>query len=277
MQQRRLSIVPRSGGMTKLGSMLEMKSPTTPEPIDLIWTCPKCGILQPLALPSGRWIKRSCQCQIQARKDYLKAAEHQEWLEGARIRCFGGWLGDRYVDEDVIAEMCGKTFETFDPVRQSEAYEAAWSYAQNPVGNLLLCGSYGTGKTHLEAAICNYRRENCDKTSLFTSAPQFFRAYSDAMNAPDKTKSIMLIDQAIATPLLVLDDIDKARPTEFRMDTYFEILDERYKAKRPTILSTNREENLADFLGEAVANSRLMRKMMVVEMSGEDYRLEEEL
>jgi len=86
-----------------------------------------------------------------------------------------------------------------------------------------------------------------------------------------------MTDQAIGTPLLVIDDIDKARPTDFKMDTYFLILDERYKAKRPTIISTNREDSLAEYVGEAVAYSRFMRKLTVIEMVGDDYRLEEEL
>jgi hypothetical protein len=75
------------------------------------------------------------------------------------IRTFGGWLGTRWVDTDVVREMCGKTFDSFDPSRQEEAYEQAFALAQNPRGNVLLYGNYGTGKTYLEAAICNSLRE----------------------------------------------------------------------------------------------------------------------
>jgi len=272
--------------MKKLGSMLLMKQPEGPAPDDFFWTCEKCGPIEPLALPTGRWIKRTCQCQRNAKKTEQEQLEHASWLQKTRIRTFGGWLGERWEDEEIVTEMCNKTFKNFQRDRQSEAYEKAWKFAQNPQGNLLLCGGYGTGKTHLEAAICNYLREagrlmsdgtRRPMSSLFTSAPQFFRAYNDAMNATDKTKFVCMTDQAIGTPLLVIDDVDKAKPTDFRMDTYFLILDERYKAKRPTILSTNREDNLADYIGEAVAFSRFMRKLEIAEMVGADYRLEEEL
>lgn len=272
--------------MTKLGSMLIMKQPEGPAPAELFWTCEKCGLIEPRALPTGRWIKRACQCQIVARQAGQAALERQAWLEKTKLRTYGGWLGERWEDEDVIAEMCNKTFQTFKKRRNPMAYKKAWEFAQNPQGNLLFCGSFGTGKTHLEAAICNYLRETGQllpdgtrqpMTSLFASAPQFFRAYNDAMNATDKTRFVCMAEQAIGTPLLIIDDVDKARPTEFRMDTYFLILDERYKAKRPTILSTNRQDNLADYVGEAVAYSRFMRKLEVIEMVGDDYRLEEEL
>ena len=272
--------------MTKLGSMLVMKQPEGPAPAELFWTCKKCGPIEPRALPTGRWIKRSCQCQITARQLERAQQERQAWLEKTRLRTYGGWLGERWEDEEIVAEMCSKTFQSFKKQRNPIAYKKAWEFAQKPQGNLLFCGGYGTGKTHLENAICNYLREigrlMADGTrqpmgSLFASAPQFFRAYNDALNSTDKTRSISIIDQAIGTPLLVIDDVDKARPTEPRMDTYFLILDERYKAKRPTILSTNREDNLAEYVGEAVAFSRFMRKLEIIEMVGDDYRLEEEL
>lgn len=272
--------------MTKLGSMLLMKDPNGPAPAELFWTCDTCGPIEPRALPTGRWIKRSCQCQIAARQATRAKQEHQEWLQKTRLRTYGGWLGERWEDEEIVTEMCAKTFQSFKKERDPMAYKKAWEFAQNPQGNLLLCGSYGTGKTHIEAAIANYLRETGmllptgerkPMSSLFASAPQFFRAYNDAMNATDKTRFVCMTDQAIGTPLLIIDDIDKARPTDFRQDTYFLILDERYKAKRPTIISTNREDNLADYVGEAVAYSRFMRKLEIIEMVGSDYRLEEEM
>ena len=133
-------------------------------------------------------------------------------------------------------------------------------------------GSYGVGKTHLEAAIANAQREQGNR-SLFTSAPQFFMAYNDAMKH-DKDYTALL-RQAIETPLLILDDIDKARPTDARWDTYYLIIDERYKAKRPTVLSTNKIEELHLYIGEATV-SRLQRGMVPVKMIGTDYRSEEE-
>ncbi len=63
------------------------------------------------------------------------------------------------VDHDVVREMRGKTFDSFDPSRPEAAYEKAFAFANNPQGNVLLYGNYGTGKTHLEAGICNYLRE----------------------------------------------------------------------------------------------------------------------
>jgi DNA replication protein DnaC len=271
--------------MTRAGGTFLMKDPEGPAPDEMFWTCEKCGLIAPRALPTGRWIKRSCACQIAARQTDKAHQDHVEWVRKARVRTYGGWLGERWEDKEIVDEMCSKTFTSFEKQRDPMAYKKAWEFAQDPRGNLLLCGGYGTGKTHLEAAILNFLREvgmllpdgeRKPIGGLFTSAPQFFRAYNDAMNAADKTRFITMTDQAIGTPLLVIDDVDKVTPTDFRQDTYFLILDERYKAKRPTILSTNRQETLGEYVGEAVAFSRLMRKLTVIKMTGDDYRLEEE-
>lgn len=273
-------------GMTRLSTALAgWKQPDTPPPDELRWSCPTCGVIEPRSLPTGRWVKRSCQCQIQARLDEEKAMQQAKWVQEQRIRTFGGWLGEHWIDEEVVGEMCSKTFESWDQSCFPEAYAKAKKFAQNPQGNLVLAGNYGTGKTHLEAAICNYLREvgrtmsdgiKKPTSSLFVSAPEFFAVYTDANVRMDKTHAIRLIESAVNTPLLVIDDVDKSRPTDFRNETYFLIFDERYKAHRPTIISTNREENLGEYLGEAVVYSRMMRGLNKIRMFGDDYRMFED-
>jgi len=84
--------------------------------------------------------------------------------------------------------MRGKTFDSFDPSHQEDAYEKAFAFTNNPRRNVLLYGNYRTGKTHLEVAICNYLREvgrllpggqRQPVTSFLVSAPQFFMVYEE--------------------------------------------------------------------------------------------------
>jgi DNA replication protein DnaC len=271
--------------MAPMKGMLELLDPQSPPPDELRWTCPTCGVIEPLWIPAKRWIKRSCECQRTARRLEQERAQREAWLREQRIRCFGGWLGHRWEDAELAQDMCQMTFDSYERERFPEAYDLALRFANQPRGNIIFHGKYGTGKTHLEAAICNYRREvgvlQPDGTrkpmpTLFVSAPVFFQAYSDAINSVDKTQAVKIIEQAVKASLLIIDDVDKARPNDFRLDTYFMILDERYKAKRPTILSTNCFEELHLYVGEAVAYSRMMRNGKIIAMEGDDYRLEED-
>jgi DNA replication protein DnaC len=201
------------------------------------------------------------------------------------MRTFGGWMGAKWVDPCVVEEMCRKTFDSYDVFCQPEAFEKALAFAHQPKGNLLFYGDFGTGKTHLEAAICNYLREvghdlpdgkHQRMTSLFVSAPQFFMAYEETKRSGDQTTHWRLMGQVMSTPLLIFDDIDKSRPTESRWEIYWLIFDERCKAKRPTVLSTNKREELDHYIGGA-SLSRLSRGLVAVSMVGDDYRREEEV
>jgi DNA replication protein DnaC len=71
----------------------------------------------------------------------------------------------------------------------------------------------------------------------------------------------------------VIDDVEKAKHSEFTEEVYFEIVDERTKAGRPIAISTNRLGDLEQYVGGAVC-SRLSIGQIAVEMMGADYRLE---
>ena len=180
-------------------------------------------------------------------------------------------------------EISAKTFETYDRTLFPQADDAALAFVRNPKGNLIFSGSYGTGKTHLEVAIVNYLREESAPrrpgdygiSSLFVTTPQFFAVHDQTKKQFDQTKYLSLIQQAIETPVLFIDDTDKSKPKEERHEVYFLIIDERYKAKRPTVISTNKREMLDEHIGEA-AMDRLMRGVVHIKMIGSSYRLEEE-
>jgi DNA replication protein DnaC len=269
--------------MTRLGTLLTPARPQTQPPPEVCWTCDVCGEVPPLCLPTGRWIKQNCECQRKIRREREQEEIRAAWQREQRTRTFGGWMGTRWVDSSIVEEMCSKTFDRYDVFLQPEGYEMALAFAHQPKGNLLFYGDYGVGKTHLEAAICNYLREvgrdlpggKCERmASLFVSAPQFFMAYEETKRAGDQTAHIRLMNQVVGTPLLIFDDIDKSRPTESRWEIYWLIFDERCKAKRPTIVSTNKREELDHYVG-AASVSRLSRGLVAVEMVGDDYRREE--
>ena len=87
--------------------------------------------------------------------------------------------------------------------------------------------------------------------------------------------------------ILLLDDLGAWKMTEWMNDTLFYILNSRYMAKRPTVITTNfqdvtREKALAadhlrrrEFLVERIGQrlrSRLMEMCLVVQIKGGDHR-----
>src|SRR5437879_5446898 len=163
-----------------------------------------------------------------------------------------------------------KTFENFDSRKQPKAYQSAKMFASYLKGTFVLDGTYGTGKTHLLAAICNAAlRSEKPITSLFTTSATLFAAIQKRIGNNEDFQG--LIQRAVLTPLLCLDDIDKTKWTEWREEIYFAIVDERTRRGLPIAISTNKLDDLHKYTGGAVA-SRLKIGQIPVVLIGEDYR-----
>ncbi len=104
-----------------------------------------------------------------------------------------------------------------DPAQQAKAFEQAQAFARAPQGTVAFTGSYGTGKTHLLVAIANARRE-ANQPCLYVSAVTLFEAISDRIHHEREYQP--LLQRAARTPLLLLDDLDKPKPSEFRESVY---------------------------------------------------------
>src|SRR5215469_678589 len=126
---------PGNGSMTHVGHVLARKKESQgPPPAELVWKCPACGPIQPVMLPSGRWVRCTCACERHAREERERQEALQVWRQDQLRRTFGGWLGSQWVDQGVVAAMAAKTFASYKMLRQPEAYEKALAFAKAPRG-----------------------------------------------------------------------------------------------------------------------------------------------
>src|SRR5262249_1998623 len=145
-----------------------------------------------------------------------------------------------------------KTFGTFDanvtelPARQREnlqrAVQAASAYAENPRGWLVLMGGNGCGKTHLAAAIANAQIE-AGRSAIFITAPDlldYLRTAFSEGSASDEDGYQARFDELKETPLLALDDLGVESPTLWANEKLYQLLNYRYTAHRPTVITTNK-------------------------------------
>lgn len=172
-----------------------------------------------------------------------------------------------------------KTFDTFTPdvpgyePREidalTQAYQAALHFAERPQGWLLLEGGYGTGKTHLAAAIGNERLRRGDLV-LFITSPDLLD-YLRATYSPDaETGYDETFDRIRNASLLILDDLGVENPSQWAQEKLFQLLNHRYTHRLPTVITTNQELERLD----ARIKSRLLdidRTRRVVINAG-DYR-----
>lgn len=140
-----------------------------------------------------------------------------------------------------------QTFDTFDlrrkelpPEEQSslrEAYNKARAFAKEPKDWLLFTGTYGCGKTHLAAAIANYRVAE-GYPALFVVVPDLLDHLRATFN-PESTVSFdKRFEEVRRTRLLILDDLGTESATPWAREKLYQIFDYRYNARLPTVITT---------------------------------------
>ncbi len=120
------------------------------------------------------------------------------------------------------------------------SFEYALNFARNPQGWLMFRGGYGSGKTHLAAAIANYRLA-LNLPALFVVVPDLL----DHLRASYSPSSPMSYDERFdeirTHPLLILDDLGTQSNTSWADEKLYQIFNYRYNARLPTVITTNCE------------------------------------
>jgi DNA replication protein DnaC len=126
-----------------------------------------------------------------------------------------------------------------------KAFEAARKFAEDPDGWIVLTGTYGCGKTHLAAAVANYRASQGYEVML-VPAPDLLD-HLRATFSPSSTVSYdRRFDQMRETPLLVLDDLGTQASTPWAQEKLYQLLNHRYNAALPTVVTTSSYLNQLD-------------------------------
>ncbi len=163
--------------------------------------------------------------------------------------------------------LTGKTFGTFDDrskenLRADEAkslqkaLKAAHGFAEKPKGWLVFEGTYGCGKTHLSAAIANYRAGLGDPP-LFVMVPDLLDHLRAAFSPNAGTSYDRRFDEVRTAPLLVLDDLGSQSATPWAKEKLHQLLNYRYNAELPTVITVAKES-----LEQHQVDERIITRML---------------
>ncbi len=131
----------------------------------------------------------------------------------------------------------GEKFSPDDERSLEEAFKAANEYAEDPSGWLILLGPYGCGKTHLAAAIANFRA-SAGHSVMFVVVPDLLDHLRATFN-PDSTVSYdRRFEEVRTAPLLVLDDLGTQAMTPWVREKLYQLFNHRYNAALPTVITS---------------------------------------
>ncbi len=171
------------------------------------------------------------------------------------------------------------TFERFDlrrsnlPREQQEnlelVHDAVMSFAKAPEGWLVLMGVNGCGKTHLAAAIVNYRyREK--KPALFIVVPEFLDHLRSTFSPESSVSYDELFESVKKTPLLVLDDFGEQSGTPWAQEKLYQVINYRYNSRLSTVITTSKAlEEIEDRVSSRLADAGIS---IVLNIIAPDYR-----
>lgn len=193
----------------------------------------------------------------------------EKWPEYAVRRALAG--------AGVGARFLGCTLENFQPYTdaQKKALARLRRYIESlPTDRgLFIAGPVGTGKTHLAVGVLRAARELRGIGGRFAMVPAVLAQIRAAIGRGDEEAACVLETYQQA-PLLVLDDIGAERVTDWVREQLFLIIDARYQAMLPTLVTTNDSlETLEEHVGQRIV-SRIMGMCDGIVLDGPDYRKE---
>lgn len=173
------------------------------------------------------------------------------------------------------------TFDTFnvegrfmikeaDRRKLADARDKAMAFAQNPEGWLFFTGRYGTGKTHLAAAIANDFLSR-GKTVLFQPVPDLLDQLREGYGSSNESYADRF-ERVRTTPLLVLDDLGAQNTTDWAEEKLYQIFNYRYVNQLPTVITSNANISRIDGrISSRLGDVNLTKK---IEMDVPSYRKE---
>jgi DNA replication protein DnaC len=139
----------------------------------------------------------------------------------------------------------GETLEGDQANSLQHAVITSRNFADKPEGWLLLEGTYGTGKTHLAAAIGNLRLAQGDEV-LFITVPDLLDHLRSAYAPSSEVAYDETFDRVRGVPLLILDDLGTENASGWAREKLFQLFNHRYVHRLPPIVTTNVELDLLD-------------------------------
>ena len=213
---------------------------------------------------NGRFVGCICQCE----KDEMEReeAERQRQRELDRVKELASYsLVDERFHESTFDRFTASTPEDQRVLRICRNYVEHFDEMLANNAGLIFYGSPGTGKTFAASCIANALMERRVPVLVTSIVRLTANMFGDDLNE--------LLFRMNTARLLVLDDFGAERNTEFKAEQIFTMIDARYAAKKPMIITTN----LTDFKTETDVRrkrvyDRIFEVCTPIKMNGESKR-----
>lgn len=170
-----------------------------------------------------------CVCAQQKYEKERKARKRQEESDRIMRLQSAGIKSQRFRDASFAVDD-RRSPDQMDMLRK---YAEEWEDMQSGNYGLLLYGDTETGKSYGAACVANKLIERFVPVCMIN--------LSSVLNELDRNgvDKNTYIENLMQYPLLILDDFGTERQTGYAMEQVFNVIDARYRSKKPLIITTN--------------------------------------
>lgn len=212
-----------------------------------------------------------CKCRAEEerlKKEQMQKEEEMRSIQRAKI---SSMMDDTFRTACFANYQIRNGNERHLKVAKKYCIEFSKMYERNQ--GLLFWGTVGTGKSYTAACIANYLLE-ANTSVVMTS---FVRILQE-MQGFDREREETFTNKLNSVKLLIIDDLGAERSTDYALEKVYGIIDNRYRAKKPLILTTNltlRQMQEATDIRYARIYDRIFEMCYPMEFSGVSWRKRE--
>lgn len=226
--------------------------------------CGKCHTAKQVEVTILGQVRRPyclCHCEAEKRKKEEEDRKLNEKRKEMRRKCFNdeamqSWT---FANDDLSNEKVTKAMQN---------YVDNFPELKKQGKGLLLYGHCGTGKTY---AACEVANALIDK-GYSVLVTNFAKVLNSLQGTYEKQE---YIDDINSNSLLVLDDLGIERDTPFAREQVYNIIDARYRAGLPMIITTNLTMDkikATEDIDNMRIYDRILEKCFPIEVNGENRR-----
>ena len=188
-------------------------------------------------------------------------------------------ITDKILSCGVSKRNLSKTFDTYLTVtpEQEKAKRLYKGFSDSvcngsSINNIIVCGSVGTGKTHLASSVVNditRGGKTCELVKIIELIRQFKRTWAKDANHTEKE----FLDYYTNISALIIDEVGVQFGSDTEKMIIFDIIDGRYNNMLPTALISNLAlSEVKELIGDRVIDRLREDGGQVIAMQWESHR-----
>ena len=212
-----------------------------------------------------------CKCRAEEEKMKKEQMQKEEEMRSIQRAKISSMMDDTFRTACFANYQIRNGNERHLKVAKKYCIEFSKMYERNQ--GLLFWGTVGTGKSYTAACIANYLLE-ANTSVVMTS---FVRILQE-MQGLDREREETFTNKLNSVKLLIIDDLGAERSTDYALEKVYGIIDNRYRAKKPLILTTNltlQQMQDATDIRYARIYDRIFEMCYPMEFSGVSWRKRE--